>query len=190
MSKQLFRIVALAGFLGVTSYGADPFTIVSLNPLVTNDNAVSEPAIVGHWHDFFDVVVRQTGPTEYSVGGAKDDEDGTDVLQMRLTRVKGELLADLSSKAPRDSLLLPVHVIVRVCVNSDALRVAFFVTEWVRDQITRPGGPAHTLIEDRDLLLTCSTEELQTFLSRIVKEPQAFGEEGNSRRVTDEEGKQ
>ena len=185
MWKRIFSVVAPAACLVLTGYGQ----AVALNPLVEDEDAVSEPAIVGTWQDTdgsLAFVVRQTGPAEYEIGFGKENDDGA--WRMRLIRINGELLADLSSKPPAHTLLVPVHIFVRVRLGQDWLRVAFFREQWLQDQIKGPGGPAYAVV-DGDVILTGSTAELQDFVGGYIHAAQAFDEEDEFRRVEDAEKK-
>ena len=190
MMYQILSLVVPASFLMLT--GCTPVT-VSLNPLVGDKDAVSEPAIAGTWQSTDGgghLVIRATGPTEYEVVEPKDDPEGEESFRMRLIRINGEILADMS---PEKTVGLPVHWIFRVRLTGDRLRLALFNSAWLRSEITGPGGPAHAVLEDDDgdVVLTGSTAELQSFVRRYRYASKAFdSDDAEYRRVTDEKAKQ
>ncbi|MBI3407207.1 MAG: hypothetical protein HY040_02475 [Planctomycetes bacterium] len=173
------RILGFAALPALLALMGGCYT-VSLNSLVGDKDAVSEPAIVGTWQETDGsgrLVVRATGPAEYEISDPENKND--EPLRMRLIRIHGELLADLSPRKERDSFIA-AHVLYRVRVVGDYLHVAEFNSKWLREQITLPGGEAHAVLEGSDgVVLTGSTAELQRVVGRFVNTPLAFEDEAS-----------
>ena len=85
MTYRILSLVVLGAFPALGECGVS--LIVSLNPLVGYQDAVSEPALVGTWQatDGNDrLVVRATGPAEHEIVFPRDDPKDDKSYEMRL----------------------------------------------------------------------------------------------------------
>ena len=148
---------------------------VSLHPLVTDENAVTEPALLGRWDD---MTISQLHPSEYEACGKDEDEL---CFRFRLTRIGSELFADIQpGRVPkagidlsRDVIFSPMHFFARVSIQGDELRVEFMTKDWLDDQVQREGYPAHGVLDDT-VVLVASSDEVKQFVGRYAFSADAF----------------
>jgi len=164
--KPLLLSLALAGAITLTGCS----TLVSLNPFITDEQAVLDPALPGVWtdQDAKDTyTIRQDG-TGYSI---RYISDSSDVYQFKaLLMVAGDVkLLDLVS-ANEDAFQIAVHTPVRVWMEGNTLRFAFLQSDWLKEQAGKqlPTAPA----KDRTLI-TGSGEAVKSFLAKAGADPQA-----------------
>jgi hypothetical protein len=153
--------------------------LVSLNPIVTDEQAVMDPALLGIWTDQDGKEtywVRQDG-TGYSIRYFSDSE--TYQLKARLMVADDVKLLDVVS-ANEDSFQLAVHTPVRVWTEGSTVRIALLQSDWFTQQATQqlPTAPA----KDRTLI-TAPSEAVRNFLAKIGADPRAFDETGVLRRL-------
>jgi hypothetical protein len=168
--KHLALSLALAGAITLTGCSS----LVSLNPFVTDQQAVMDPALLGVWssQDGKDVYwVTQDG-TGYDIRYLSDSGDHSLALKGRLM-VAGDLkLLDLVS-ANDDPFQLGVHTPMRVWTEGSTLRMAFLDSGWLKEQAGRqlPTAP----VKDR-ILITAPSEAVGNFLAKIGADPKAYDE--------------
>lgn len=124
--------IALAGLFILTGCS----NIVSLQPIVSEKEAATEPALAGTWIDSEGkdtFVIRQNGAA-YAITYV--EKAGTAYkFDARLWRIGDAMLLDLvtTNEAP---FHLPVHFAMRVWVDGDSLRMAFFDSDWFKKLVT------------------------------------------------------
>jgi hypothetical protein len=174
--KPLVLSLALAGAITLTGCSS----LVSLNPFVTGEQAVMDPALLGIWtnQDGKEAYsVRQDG-TGYSIRYLSDSSDAYQ-FKARLMVTDDVKLLDLVS-ANEDAFQIAVHTPVRVWTEGGTLRFAFLQSDWLKEQAGRqlPTVP----VKDRTLIAAPS-EAVGNFLAKIGADPKACDEPEVLRRV-------
>jgi hypothetical protein len=173
--KPLILSLVMAGALTLSGCS----TLVSLNPFVTAEQAVMDPALLGIWTepDGKDMYwIRQDG-NGYRIRYGSDTESVD--FKARLM-VAGEVkVLDLVS-ANEDPFQVPVHTAVRVWTGDNTLRIAFLQSDWLKEQAKHqlPFVPA----ADRTLL-TAPGDAVRAFLAKAGADPKASDEPGVLHRV-------
>lgn len=167
--KLLALSLALASAITLTGCS----TLVSLNPFVTGEQAVMDPALLGLWTDQEgkDTYRISQDGTGYSIRYASDSSD---VYQFKAhLMVAGDVkLLDLVS-ANEDAFQIAVDTPVRVWIEGSTLRVAFLQSDWLKEQAVKqlPTVPA----KDRTLI-TGPGEAVRNFLAKFGADPKAGDE--------------
>ena len=173
MTMPFAGALLLLGSAAVT-----PAQVVSLQPLVTDQDAVLEPAIVGEWDD---LRITQAGDSEYEACLGEDEL----CVRFRLTRLAGELFADLrfgrigksgGELFPEDGLLLAMHVFARIQVEGDDLHIELMDREWFADQVKREQYPVHGVLKNT-VVLVAPSDEVKQLVLRYASKSEAFSSE-------------
>jgi hypothetical protein len=99
-----------------------------------------------------------------------------------VVRLGDSRFLDITSK-DTPSLAVPAHMIARVWMEKEELRLQVLDSEWLRQKIRDTGVP-HLEVEDEQVILTAPTQELQKFVLLYSAEPRAFESDvGRFRRV-------
>ncbi len=167
--KHLALSLALAGAITLTGCSS----LVSLNPFVTDQQAVMDPALLGIWtsHDGKDTYwVRQDG-TGYSIRHL-DDSGNAYQFKARLMTAGDFKLLDLVS-ANEDAFQIAVHTPVRVWSEGSTLRITFLDSDWLKEQAGRqlPTAPA-----EHSTLITAPSEAVGQFFAKTGADPKAYDE--------------
>lgn len=148
--------------------------LVSLNPFVTEQQAVSDPNLPGTWQgDDRELLVVRPNGAGYSVTYT-DGKDGAQRFKALVFRTGGAELLDLVSE--NDAFLqVPVHALVRVWPEGTQLRWTFVDSKWLRQKTaslaSQPNGDG--------VLLTAPGEAVRTVLLRYAADSQAYEKEAN-----------
>jgi|GEM_PF-1251053 len=159
--------------------------IRSVQPFFADADSVFENSLLGSW-------VGLEGRQMWLIGAVDKrsyrltivGEDGRGVFAGRLARLKGTLFLDLSpAEGPRLSqnalfaaLLMPMHVVARVEIAENQLRVRPLNGVWLdRELRAKPKLLRHERRGDKEVLLTASSLELGAFLAAQAKNEEAFG---------------
>ncbi|MBS0196490.1 MAG: hypothetical protein JSR77_07010 [Planctomycetes bacterium] len=163
-----------------------------LHSAAGTSEAVWDPVIVGEWAAAGTTVTRavvsELSPGQYSVVLTVHHQGEFKTalkLDLVLTQIGTGRYADLFlSRSERDRLVgqygflvVPVHQIMKVSHDEDALRVWMFDAAWLEraadagkfthDRVTLGGGEASVITE--------STEQLRELISHKGEDPTAFG---------------
>src|ERR1051326_8097698 len=134
-------ITPLSGILFLlVSSGVARAQVLSMHPLVTDEDAVLEPAIIGHWDD---IEITQRGKTEYEACTNNNDEP---CVRFRLARLAGEIFADAWFDI-KDLPALPVHFFARLRLVAEELRISLMDADWLGDEVKRPQFPVHGALD-------------------------------------------
>ena len=160
-------ILALAGALTMTGCS----TFVSLNPFVSDQQAATDPALIGTWHGDDDTlfVIRQEGSV-YTIRYLGDDSTAVK-LEARLMIVGNAKFLDLVSKND-DAFQIPAHLLVRVWTGDKTLRWAFLDSDWLKEQAAKQ-LPVQAL--EKRTLATASSEAMHAFLLKNAGDDRAHG---------------
>jgi len=148
-------------------------TLVSLNPFVTDGQAVMDRALLGTW-------TNAEGTDTYSISqdGAGYDirysSGSSDAYEFKARlMVAGDVkLLDLVS-ANEDAFQLAIHTPVRVWTEGSTLRVAFLESDWLKEQAR---DQVSTVPTDYRTLITAPSEAVRDFFVKTADDPQAFDE--------------
>ncbi|MCX6924015.1 MAG: hypothetical protein NT154_12520 [Verrucomicrobia bacterium] len=172
--------------------------VTSVFPFYFEKDVVFEPALLGSW--------QQAGQTDERWQFAKDkgtgyrvtslSKDTTNVLQGQLFKLQGEKFLDLSTAPWKEDIQpppVPSHLLVRITLASPALKMSFLNYEWLGKLVTEnPNALRHIFVksgdkpEDRRLILTADTAELQQFVIKHLKTEGAWNEGSELRTTTPE----
>jgi len=154
--------------------------VTSVSPFYTQKDLVFEPAIVGNWinekngNEFWRF---DQGP-DLSYRFTLVEEKKATIMEARAFKLHGQLFLDLFS-LEQDIHVIPAHYLLKVSQITPALKMAELNEEWLTDLLSKnPSALRHHFIktgdrpEDRRLVLTADTPELQAF---IVKHLNAEG---------------
>jgi hypothetical protein len=155
--------------------------LMSLQPLYEEQESATDARILGSWiHDTAVLDVTAMGST-YDVTVRSLENTESIKLQVRLIRLNGSLFFD--AMTPDNVELhehcltcLPMHVIGRLTIEEDALRLDFFDADWIGDRAKDKGIPAarrRSAVYDA-LVLYADTEALRRFVEDAADEPGAF----------------
>ena len=167
--KPLVLSLALASAITLTGCS----TLVSLNPFVTDEQAVMDPALLGMWTNQDGTAtywIRQDG-AGYSICYSCDSSDAYR-FKARLMVAGDVKLLDLVS-ANEDAWQLAVHTPVRIWTEGSTLRLAFLETDWLKEQALEQLATVPT--NDRTLI-TAPGEAVRNFLVKIGADPKACDE--------------
>ncbi len=152
-------------------------SLVSLDPFVPEDQAVSDPSLVGLWQeggngdkDF--VVIRQRG-SAYVIRFFGDDKDASLGFEGHLMRVGDAELMDLLSTNDT-SFNIPAHMVARVWTEGGGLRWVFLDADWLKDQAKQTLG-IETV--DNRTLITTRGAAVGEFLKKFGAEEKAYSGE-------------
>jgi len=155
-------------------------SLVSLNPFVTDKDAVLDNALAGMWsgdHDGEIYTIRQEG-AGYVIA-YMDQSSQVIQFQARLMKAGEAELLDLVS-TNEDPFQLPVHSVLRVWPTGNSLRLAFLDTGWLKQQTARQ---LPTTTTDGRLLITAPAEAVRAFLIQFGADERAYSEPGILQRL-------
>jgi len=160
--------------------------VPSLHPLYTNDDLIFDQSLLGSW-----VGEKKSGWTFSNDGDKKaykavyTDEDGkTGEFVAHLVKLKKTMFLDLypadPSLAQNDFYkmhLVPAHSFLLVSKIEPELQIAALNPSWLKDYLAKhPEAIAHEVLEEKQIVLTASTKQLQEFLLTHVQTKDAFGD--------------
>jgi hypothetical protein len=148
--------LALAGAAVLAASGP----LLSLDPFVTEQEAIFDPGLLGVWaedHGKDLLIIRQNGDRAYRITLVSGSTALT--FEARLFRAGEARWLDLLP--PADALRIPVHLLVRVWTEGASLRTGMLGSEW-------PGEEASQQLASRplrgSLLLTAPGTAIRAFL--------------------------
>jgi len=176
-SKTSLALAALLLSL-LTLVGCDPaFSIHTL--YADKEDVVFEPNLLGTWvtsENGGDPVIIERGDSKaYQIRLQVGDRTSSETsFTAYLVNVSGYLFLDAvansSQNSARDSFAIPGHVIVRIWLTNDSLRLAYLDESGVSE-----GGPAGgTHIEACCAVLTGSTLDLKRFVVEHANDDTVF----------------
>ena len=155
--------------------GCDSSSLLSVDPLVSEQNAVFDPGLLGTWtgvgHDDSAVcIIRRGGDSGYKIAYVNDGS--AKEFDAMLFRAGETQVLDLSASANDDFVIAP-HMAVRIWLEGAQLRWAYLDSEWLRAEATqrlsnRPAG--------KKILLTAPTAAVEAFLMNYAGDDKATGE--------------
>jgi len=158
--------------------------VQSLQPAYTDKTLAYDPDLVGTWVSNEDEeYVFTLSDTTRGMYTLLSDQGGSQArFEAALFQVGGAAFLDIYPDAPETDNtfymdhLLRVHNILRVEMDADTLWVQDFDAEWLQNAIDKKKVRVPSVPLDGAILLTGSTNELQTFIAKYAKTKEAFSE--------------
>ena len=168
--------------------------VPSVHPLYTEKDLIFDPALIGTWGEAGNEdrhLFAREGEKAYL--WTRQDKESTNVFRAHLMQLGEHRFLDAVLVRTSDEwkgvgrvsvVVRPAHLFFKVELQKTSLRVRALSTEWL-DKILEenPKAIAHERIhepdrrdEERRVMLTASTAELQKFILKSVGEAKAFTE--------------
>jgi len=161
-----FASLVLAAASAVTLTGCSD--LVSLNPFVTDKEAVTDPSLVGTWKapDGALAIIQQAD-SAYDITYTADKD--TAKFEGRLIKTGNADILDLVIESD-DAFQVPAHLMARVWVQGSTLRWIFLDSKWLRGQAanlaSQPSGTR--------TLLTAPGDKVRDFVLTYGANDQAY----------------
>jgi hypothetical protein len=155
--------------------GCDSSALLSVDPLVTEQDAVFDAGLLGTWagtgdSDAAACIIRRHGDVGYRISYVHDGS--AKEFEALLFRVGETQVLDLAA-SPNDDFLIAPHMPVRIWLDRGQLRWAYLDSKWLRAQATQllPHRPV-----DKRILLAAPTAAIHEFLINHAADEKALGE--------------
>jgi hypothetical protein len=168
--KLTSMLLALAGAVILT--GCDTPAVLSLEPVVTEEEATFDSALLGVWTDSQGkdlCIFRRDGDRGYTVNYVTGD--GVRQFTALLFQVGEARVLDLTPEG-NDDFQIPGHAMVRIWTEGGGLRWAFLDTEWLRGQAAQL---LPNRVTDKKMLLTAPGAVIRNFLAKYGVDDRAHG---------------
>ncbi len=181
-------ILFLAACLALVASGC---YVQSFHPLYTDSVVAFEPSLVGTWvvEDDEEFVFTLIDTTRGTYTLLCEESGSTARFQAVLVELGGEKFLDIFPDPPAtdnsfyQDHLFRVHNLLHVRHDADTLWVADFDAEWLETAISKKRVTIPHVGLDGAVLLTAPTDQLQAFVRRHAKTPEAFSEPVRLRRT-------
>jgi len=188
-------VLAMAAFLLVIMSGC---LVKSLHPFYTDKDIVYRNDILGTYTDqekgtwTIEQKVIKGGPwrplvteaTSYYLLKMVDKKKRTVTLRGVLFKLDNNLYVDFYLEKADDKddetelfsmHVLGVHTVARVTITKNELHLKWYNEEWLSDLFEENKiRLAHENLDDKNIVLTASTQELQKFMKKFANDPKAF----------------
>ena len=165
----------------------------SLQPLYTEQDLIFEKNLIGCWSEEGSIETwcfSKQGEKAYQLVYTQDRRSG--VFDVHLFRLEEQLFMDLlprQQELKENDLykfhLVPVHTFAHVKQIGPTLQMRFPDPEWFRKFVERnPETLRHEKVE-REIIVTATTKEMQTFWLKHVDTEGAFKDFSNMERKVD-----
>lgn len=158
--------------------------VQSIRPLYDDKTVIFDNGLVGTWvateDEEFVFTVNDTARGTYTL--ISDEGGATARFEAALVELGDVRFLDIYPSAPESENtfyldhLLRVHNIIRVEMESDTLWASDFDAEWVQTMVEQKKVRVPNVTLDGATLLTGTTSELQAFVRKYAKTPEAFSE--------------
>lgn len=179
---------------GILTFSTGCQHIVSLHPLYTEKDLVSEPALEGTWVMQMDGVELEAIATHevsesnsyqltYTFTFGSADKGWGAQFQAHPVRLGDHLFLDLSLNEDATKKLFENrywpkfsrHLFCRIKIEGDGLQVAFLNQKWLKKKIDSGDIKlAYELAEKNVMVITSSTQELQAFAIKYADDRKIF----------------
>lgn len=153
----------------------------SLFPLFTESDLVFNPALVGTWIDVEGAdtfTFQKAGEKSYNVVSL-EQKGNSEGYRVQLGRLgKFWFIDSYPLKGGGDHHTLSAHILSRIWLNGDTLRMASLESDWLRGMIDAKTLSIAHVRRDGDIILTATTEELQQLVLRFAEDDKAFPDPG------------
>lgn len=176
--RLVFAIAIASLFIGCP--------VRSLQPLFSEKDIMYNSALVGTWADGEDrYTFKRASDNSYqillseqkSTDSVKHAEAKSDTMTFvgQLGRLgKDWFLDTYPAREVVDFHMLPTHMIFRLWLDGNTLRLASLEGDWVKKMIKTNRLKAQYAIANGDLILTGSTNELQKIVRGFANDDKAF----------------
>jgi len=156
--------------------------LTSVYPYYSEKDVVFEPALAGDWlHHAKDAPDElwefwaDSGARSYSFMRVEPRNATTQIMDAHLFKLQGQLFLDIATRE-QDYQLIPSHYLLKVSRIAPTLRVSLLDHQWFQSLLaTNPAAIRHHFVktgdkpEERRVVLTADTAELQDFIVRHLK---------------------
>ena len=164
----------------------------SLHPLYTDENVIFDARLIGQW-----VEEDSTEIWEFSQQGEQrykcvvyEEEGEQSILVAHLLEIKGKMFLDffpIESDRQEGIFyqlhILPIHSFAFVKQIEPTLQISFPSSDWLQELLEKnPDAIRHEELGKDDVILSASTETLQTFWLTHLDTEGAFAELSNLQR--------
>ena len=176
--KLTSMLLVLAGALILT--GCDTPALLSLEPVVTGQDAAFDPTLLGTWeadHGNDLCIIRRDGDTGYAITHVS----GGSVRQFsaRLFCVGEASVLELTPEGT-DDFQIAGHAVVRIWTGGGTLRWAYLDTEWLRKQAAQL---LPNRADDKRMVLTAPGAAVRAFMAKYGIDDKAHGDTTEWQRV-------
>lgn len=151
----------------------------SRSPFLTQRDISFDPRLVGSWSNVDDseiMMFQRYGEKGYSVA-LREKDSSISRYGVHLGQIgKSWFLDSYSERGHNDYHLLPTHLLWRVWVGADTLRIASLEDDWLERMIDSGTLEIRHARWNGDVILTASTEELQKLVQRHAEDNGVFSE--------------
>lgn len=152
----------------------------SLFPLFTEGDLVFNHGLVGTWSDNESNTFTFQRAAEKGYNVVSVEQKGTkEEYRVQLGRLgKFWFIDSYPVYGGDDHHKLSAHILSRIWINGDTLRVASLESDWLRDMIDAKKLRIAHVRRDNDIILTATTEELRALCLRFAEDDRAFPNPG------------
>ena len=158
----------------------------SLHPLYTDENVIFDARLIGQWTEEDSKEIwefSQQGEQRYKCVVYEEDGEQS-ILTARLLEIKGKMFLDFfPTESDRQEgvfyqlHILPVHSFAYVKQIEPTLQISFPSSDWLQELLEKnPDAIRHEELGEDDIILSASTEALQTFWLAHLDTEGAFAE--------------
>ena len=172
-------LLALTGTLALA--GCDSPSLLSLDPAVTDQEAVFDASLLGTWETAQGgdlCIFRHGDGNAYTVTYVSDGTSRK--FEARLFQAGQTRLLDLSP-LDSDDFQIPGHTLIRILASGESLRWTFLDSEWLRQQAAQE-LPSRAR-DGNKILLTAPAASLRDFLGKYATDDRAHGDVEEWRRL-------
>lgn len=170
--------------------------VTSVSPFYTQKDLVYEPALAGNWinlkHDSEIWRFEQSGARAYRFTLIEDRK--ATVMDAHTFRLEGQLWLDIFS-LEEDFHVIPAHYLLKVTQLTPTLQMSQLDNDWLLALLEKdPKAVRHQMVvigdqpENRRVVLTGDTEELQKFVTKYLKTADAWKDSFEFKRETPSPG--
>lgn len=154
----------------------------SIFPLFADKDTVFMPSLVGTWINSEEqtLLIKKAGEQDHYTVIAPVGKSGAEVethaYHVYLGRLGDSLFLDSFQQIRTDEEdhLIPAHMIWRLWLDGDTLRLAGLDGDWLGKMIDKKEIAIAHLRRDGEVILTASTMELQQLVRRFAEDQGAF----------------
>ena len=158
----------------------------SLHPLYTDENVIFDTRLIGQWSEEGSKEIwefSQQGEQQYKCVVYEEDGEQS-ILAVHLLNIKGKVFLDFfPTELDRQEgvfyqlHILPVHSFAYVKQIEPTLQISFPSSDWLQELLEKnPDAIRHEVLGKDDIILSASTEALQTFWLAHLDTKGAFAE--------------
>ena len=177
--KTMMMLLMPAAAVLMTGCGS----MLSVLPLSSGENVVQDPRLIGTWQDEKGeniMVVRPGEDKAYDVIYASTN-DSSAVMRFEVQLVQLKEFRFLDIVRSTDGWSIPGHNFAKVSLEGDQVKISFFDSDWLKEQILgeRPAArQKHELVILRD-----NPAGLQEMVAKYANEPRAFDGQLEMKRI-------